>query len=344
MRKEADPRAVARSDAAEALRVLVVTNMWPKADRPSYGSFVAAEVKALGEAGVGVQVHVIAGDTNPLTYATDIAAIRRLVRSGRFDIVHAHYGLAGWTACWQPLPLVVSFCGTDLMGGRGERGARAQVARLATRMSWVAARRARGIICKSEALRATLPRAQDRNRAVVLANGVDLTLFAPGDRDAARRRLGWAQDELVVLFPYDPARLVKRYTLAAAAVEEARRQVPGARLLTVANVPQRQMPDFYQAADCLLVTSRYEGSPNTVKEALACGLPVVSVDVGDTRPWLERVPGCVLAEPDAARLGAAVGEVLRRRERLDTSAILAELDQRGAVARLIDCYRTVLAR
>ncbi|HET7602686.1 MAG TPA: glycosyltransferase [Gemmatimonadales bacterium] len=324
--------------------MLVVTNMWPRADRPSYGSFVAAEAKALAEAGVDVHVHVIAGDTNPLSYATDIASIRRQARSGCFDIVHAHYGLAGWTASWQPLPLVVSFCGTDLLGGHAERGARALIARLATRMSWVAARRARVIICKSEALRARLPRAEDRERAVVLANGVNLSLFAPGDRDAARRRLGWSLDEPIVLFPYDPARQVKRYALAAAAVAEGRRRVSDARLVTVANVPQQQMPDFYRAADCLLVTSRYEGSPNTVKEALACGLPVVSVDVGDARAWTTRVQGCSIVAAEPGPLGAAVADVLSRRDRLNPGAIRPLLDQRTTTARLVECYRSALTQ
>ena len=105
-----------------------------------------------------------------------------------------------------------------------------------------------------------------------------------------------------------------------------------------------RMPDYYRAADCMLLTSDSEGSPNVVKEALACGVPVVSVDAGDVRFWLDRVPGCVVAERDPAALAAALECVLDGPGSVDASSVLPELDRANAARRLLAVYHSVRQR
>jgi glycosyltransferase involved in cell wall biosynthesis len=329
---------------AGKLRVLVVTNMWPSLDRPAFGSFVEAQVTSLRSAGIGIDVHVIRGDSHPSAYLTSVPAIIRHARDFGADLVHAHYGLAGWSASFVPRPLVVSFCGDDLLGTPDMAGRPTWKSRIAVRMSHRAARRADAIICKSENLRQALPSLADRKRAEVIPNGVDLSRFRPGDRQEARARLGLAPDTPFVLFPHSTEqRAQKRFDLAAAAVAAAGQQYPGVQLLTVSGVPHQNMPDWYRAADCFLLTSRTEGSPNTVKEALACGLPVVTVDVGDVRRWTERVPGCEIAEPDPASLADAITRVLQRGERVDPAAVIDELGQQVAASRVMDVYRSAVS-
>lgn len=321
------------------MRVLVVTNMWPRDDRPAYGAFVRAQVEALRALGLHVDVHVIAGDRGAGAYAGDIPVLRRVVRRTRPDVVHAHYGLSGWTAAWQRAPLVVSFCGDDLLGTPAARGGLTPRSRLAVGMSRWAATRAAEIICKSAGLAAALPRERDRQRAHVIPNGIDTTLFRPGDRAASRDRLGLEQGEELVLFPHDARQaLQKRFALAEAAMVELRSRRPGARLLQVSGVPHERMPDYYRAADCLLLTSRSEGSPNVVKEALAAGLPVVSVDVGDVRRWVERTAGGLIAHDDAGELAGALDLVLSSGAPVDPAPLLEELDQAAVARRVADVY------
>lgn len=321
----------------------MVTNMWPRTGRESYGAFVVAQVDALRREGVEIDVLVVEGDRNPAAYLAAIPEVGHRARSFGADLVHAHFGLSGWVASWQPYPLVVSFCGTDLLGARGPSGSLTLKSRAMTLMSRRAAARADAIICKSDNLRDALRDPRDRARARIIPNGVDLDRFSRGDQRAARLRLGLDPARPLVLFPYDGEKSPhKRFPLASAAVELVRKEWPDVELLQVREVPHERMPDYYRAADCMVLTSRSEGSPNTVKEALACGLAVVSVDVGDVRRWLEPVPGCSVVSPEPAALAGAIGASLAHRGRVDASVVLPRIADAAIARELLGVYRSLI--
>lgn len=326
------------------LRVLVVTNMYPTPEDPAYGSFVVTQVNSLSRAGVDVAVAFVNGRRNPAAYLGAPFRINRLARTGGFDVVHAHYGLTGFVAAFQPLPLVVTFHGDDLLGTPDARGRLTLKSRLVRRVSYAAAWRADVPICMSEAMRAALPRAADRARARVIPMGVDIERFSAGDRTTARARLGVDLGERLVLFPNTPGEARKRLALAESSIRELAAQGLAARLWVVTGVPHDRMPDYFRAADCLLLTSDWEGSPMVVKEALCCDLPVVSVDAGDVRRWLDVTPGCRLVERDPAAIAAGLRDVLCGPERVDGSAVRDEVSADRVAARVLDVYRAVTAR
>jgi teichuronic acid biosynthesis glycosyltransferase TuaC len=327
---------------ARGLRVLVATNMYPTEASPSYGAFVDDQVQSLRRAGASVEVVFIDGRRGPVIYALAPRRIRGLARSGRFDLVHAHYGLTGWAAMFQDLPLVVSFVGDDLLGTPRLGGRLTVKSRISRRLGQAAARRAAAIICVSENLRQALWNPGDRARAQVIPLGVDTDAFAPGDRRAARLRLGVGVDERLVLFPNTPNEPRKRLDLAERAIARLNPQGLAVRLWVVAGVPHREMPDYFRAADCLLLTSDWEGSPLVVREALSADLPVVSVDAGDVKLWLERVPGCLVVARDPESIAVGLENVLRGTRRIDGTAIRPELAIDRVVARVADVYRAVL--
>ncbi len=326
------------------LRVLVVTNMYPSPRHPSYGAFVENQVRSLVRAGVTAEVAFVNGRRTAAAYALAPLRIRRLARSGRFDLVHAHYGLAGWVASFHGLPLVVTYHGDDLLG-TPRRGGRLTIKSQVNRwLGQMAARHAAALICVSENLRQTLWRPMDRARAKVIPLGVDTEVFAPGDRRVARTKLGLPLDERLVLFPNTPTEPRKRLDLAEAAIAYLNAARIQARLWVVTGVPHDEMPDYFRAADCLLLTSDWEGSPLVVREALSVDLPVVSVDAGDTWAWLGRVPGCRLVQRDPAGIAGGLREVLEGNGRIDGAPIRAEFAIDRVSARVLDVYADVLGR
>jgi glycosyltransferase involved in cell wall biosynthesis len=140
---------------------------------------------------------------------------------------------------------------------------------------------------------------------------------------------------------HNPA--VKDPALAAAAVAEARGYFSDLRYVVLdGSAPPDEIPLYMNAADVLLVTSKTEGSPTVVQEAMACNLPVVSVDVGDVRERLEGVLHCAVVSRDPVALGAALANVLREPRRSDGRVHAGGLAVEAIAAHLAELYRRVL--
>ncbi len=248
--------------------MLAVTNMYPTPGDPAYGAFVRSQMASVAAIGPHVEVDFIDGRKSAWQYARAVPRLRQRVRSGSFDLVHAHYGLTGIVAAVQPLPLVVSFCGDDLLGTPDGHGGTTTKSRAFRWLSQLAALRADAVICKSAELRDALRRADDRRRAWVIPNGVDLELFSPGSRAEARSRLGFDEHEHLVLFPHTPAVARKRVDLAHDAIRELAALGRAARLLLVSGVAQTDMPDFYRAG-CRLVKRNTRAIAEGLAQVLA---------------------------------------------------------------------------
>lgn len=325
------------------MRVLHVVSLGPDGVAPE---FMRQQISRLAEAGVESDVFAFAGSTYsraPHHLPAELGALRTAIRGFRPDIVHAHWGsllaLLSAAGTLGGPPLVITFRGSDINPVPSERTARSLV-RVAC--SQAAAGKAAAVICVSDELRGRLWAA--RGRASVIVDGVDLDRFRPQDAREARRALGWREDERVVLFNVGGRPIDKRLDLAEAAVAEASRVLGTDVRIEGLNghLPHAIMPTLINAADCVLMTSDFEGSPNIVREALACDVPVVSVDVGDVRRWLHGA-GTRLAARDAEALGGAVADLLRsgERPRLGRSKeMFSDIASRDAV---LGVYRQVVS-
>jgi glycosyltransferase involved in cell wall biosynthesis len=179
--------------------------------------------------------------------------------------------------------------------------------------------------------------------AHVIPSGLDFRLFRPIPRDEARRQLGLPPDKRLVLFVGDPALPRKRYDLAQEAVAILNRTLP-AELLLAWGAPHDDIPLFMNACDAFVFTSLQEGSPNVVKEALACNVPVVSVRVGDVPLRLKDVAGCELCADDRPEtIAAALERVLRRNQRVAGRDAVRDLDEGRLTQQVIAIYRSVAA-
>lgn len=302
--------------------------------------FVRREADALRAAGHDVQVFGF-DNRSYRTFFDQALLLRRVAKALRPDIVHAQFGkFNALLAVFSGRAFVITFRGTDINHNTKYSWLRSALGLAA---SQVAASFARGIVCVSREIQSKVWACRWRP-SIVVPTGVDLRLFQPMDRAAARRQLGYGAAERIVLFNAGKNPAVKDPALAAAAVCEAKARVGEIRFVVLDGTAHpSEIPVYMNAADVLLVTSRTEGSPTVVQEAMACNLPVVSVDVGDVRERLEGVSACrVVDSRSPQELGSALAEVLAAGRRSDGGAHARFLGVDAIAARLVGFYQQAL--
>lgn len=266
------------------MRVLVVTNLTPDAAAPQRGRWVSDQIEAMRA--LGVEVELFGFPPGRSQYLPATRRLRALLRGERFDLVHAHYGLAGWCARLAGArPLVVTFHGTDVR----HRVVGPLSRRLARGLDLCAA--ASRALFGAESGRPGLP--SPPGRTAVLPCGADLERFRPLPRAEARSELGLDPVGRYLLFPANPARPEKRHDRAARLAADAE-----AELLTGGGIDPDRMPLWINAANAVLLTSDYEGFGLVAVEALACDVPVLSTPVGVAPRVLAGVEGCLAAPFD----------------------------------------------
>lgn len=232
------------------------------------------------------------------------------------------------------------FLGSDLLGNPTANGCYSRKDALVVHLSRWIARCVDASIVKSPEMRAIVP----ARNVFVIPNGVDFNLFRPMARAEARAALGWRQDGYYVLFGNDPAIPRKGFALAQAAVERLRSRGLPADLMVANGLPQCEVVTRMNASNALLLTSVHEGSPNVVKEAMACNLPVVSTDVGDVAKVVGRTAGCGVCPRDPDALAAALEVALRHPGPTTGRSDMRHLDRVVVARQVIALYESVLQR
>lgn len=289
------------------MRILVVTNMLPAPDAPHAGRYTQQQVEALRRIGLDVEELFIYRRAKGMrVYARLPALLRKAIALFKPDLVHVMYGgimshLVAYVV--RDRPVVVTFHGSDLLGQPHERPVRRFLGACGVIASRQAAKRCHGVVAVAEHLLKRLPENIPSSHIRIIPCGIDLDLFQPIDQALCRERLGWTNDTFHILFQ-NTGDAVKRPHLASTAVERLKGLGVKAELHHLRGVSYNQVPIWLNASDVLLVTSYHEGSPTIVKEALACNLPIVSLDVGDVRERISGTEGCYMALPDAHDLSA----------------------------------------
>ena len=327
------------------MRVLTVTNMYPSELRPSFGAFVKSQVESLIAIGHTVEVLFIDGSHSTLNYMKGFHDVNRAIEDFRPDVIHAHYGLTGFVAAYpgDSKPLVLSLCGDDVLGTPTPGGGLTLRSRLGLHLSRVACRRAAAIIVKSDEMKSVVTSWGLQN-VTTIPNGVDVDFFRPpsaAERQEARTRLALAPDRLHVLFPHTPYELRKRVDLARQLVTLVR---PVAELHVVYHESRKVLRDYYFASDVMILTSEWEGSPNVVKEAMACDLPTVSFDVGDAS-WLAAGTKShrIVPRHDLQAMAHAISDLARTGLRDGSERIRTELSASAVAQRIDGIYSRVAA-
>lgn len=324
----------------DRMHVLIVTTPLPSPGHPNSLAPLNAQIESLRHLGIEVSVLEVRGRTR-LKYLGGIWRLWR--RLSDVDLVHGHHGYCGWVArCQWACPVVISFMGEDTLGMPYRTFAVAAFYRaVALANRWLAAR-ADATIVKSAEMKAAL----QYEKAHVVPNGVNTALFQPMHTPSIRVDLGWAQGKTYILFGANPDDAIKNFPLAQEAVRIAQERLgKPLTLFPLKGIDYNLVPQYMNACDAMIFTSHQEGSPNVVKEAMACNLPIVSVPVADV-PWLfEGASGYKVCRPDADDLARGLMEILTlKKSSINGSKVILDkhLTLQNAAVKVLKIYENIL--
>ena len=274
-------------------------------------------------------------------YYPNIRLLRKHLQKNHYDLIHAHYGFCGIIShlARKSEKLVVSFMGEDLLASYNPKGSITFISRLYVRINLFFAKKFFDfVIVKSEEMAGVLKMPLKK---AILANGVNMDIFKPEAKEEARKRLGIADELKLVIFVSDPSRPEKNWELAKKAFDLI--SFDKKELKALYNIQQQKLPSYYNAADALLLTSYHEGSPNVIKEAIACNCPVVSTDVGDVREVIGNIAGCSVTSFDAEEIASALENIYSSGRRINgRETIFDKLDSRLVARKLISLYQEII--
>ena len=346
------------------MKILILASLNSHAGKMA--PFIAEQAEALQAAGCEVVYFGVMGK-GIVGYLKQLPRLRRMIREQHIDLVHAHYGLCCLLANLQRLvPVVSTYHGSDINSPKVRR-----FSKVAMRLSaWniFVSKRTQDIAF------AEVPQSV-QHKSSLIPCGINLP--APWQQ-LQTQMVGtqtlrqWVNTVLEpnkkhVLFagaldnPVKDPELAKEViriintqaTQSANPVEGQKQEV---QLIELRGYTRNQVNALMYTCDALLMTSKTEGSPQVIKEAMACGLPIVSTDVGDVKERLTtnfQVPtgnpqllsGCYVAKSrhpkEIAKLmedALAYGQRTRGREYI----IKAGLTNKSVVGQLSETYNRIL--
>ena len=304
------------------------------------------QMHSVNEAGVEVDYGHLSARKSPWSLLRAGRAIRRVSASEDVDLLHVLWGSTTGllTTFFSKKPVVISFCGSDLLGNKNERGRLTAFGRINRFLSRWASRRARYCITKSEQMRRMLPPSV-RQRTTAIPNGVNLKGFFPMEKEKARQHLGWDQDKSYVLYFYTPGQVVKNPRMARAVRDRLLRENRNLGWIEATGIAHEELVYYYNASDVMILTSFHEGSNNSLKEAMACNCPIVSVPAGDAEERLKYVsPGGVVPAYDVDTFAGAVQRVLELDRRSNGSDYASAFSLECVAQQVVSVYEKALKK
>nr|WP_295923764.1 glycosyltransferase family 4 protein [uncultured Dyadobacter sp.] len=309
------------------MRILIVcSGNAPGFEFEKHQAFIYDQVKAVEKADAGIWFDYFfirhKGFSGYLKSRQELVA--RLAETN-YDYIHAHFSLSALLANLQrKVPVISTFHGSDI-NVQKLRLISAAVELLSEKTIYVSdLLRKRSLV-------------SSKNKSFVLPCGIDFDIFKIEHKETARKQLGFKPDKKYILFSSAFDNPVKNYPLAREAIGLlANEEI---ELIELKNFSRVQVAQLLSAADAALMTSHTEGSPQFVKEALACNCPVITTDVGDARHWIAGVEGCYLTSYEPADVADKLRKVLSGTVSIRGREAVQSLDNRLIARRLIEIYR-----
>ena len=317
------------------MKVLHIVSSLPSQKKPFDKPFVLSQIESLRRNGVEVDILNLHATRNTVNYFTGILKVSKRVNKEEYDLIHAHYAYCGWSAVFQrKIPIILSLMGSDLYGIPDEKNRQTAMGIINRISTKILVKFVDTIIVKSKRMRHMVR----RDSVFVVPNGVDFEKFKPLKN---QKKYDHSKTKKI-FFLGNPKIARKNFPLALEAVEIVKASNPGIELLAVFGIEQEGVVDLMNSSDVLLLTSLREGSPNVVKEAMACNLPIVSTDVGDVREILNNTDGCYITSFDPEDVAKKIQMALDFGKRTNGREQIRHLEINAVAQKIISIYKQTI--
>lgn len=265
-----------------------------------------------------------------IEYILNIKKLRKYIKANNIDIVHAHYSFSGFfsSLSFSGKPVVCSLMGSDVLGSNFYH----RIINFFNNKLW------NFTIVKSKEMKKLFP------NSVVIPNGVDFKNFRLINKDNASLKTGFNQNEINIIFvATNPNAKVKNINLAKSALEIVKNKVEKrVNLHILSDIAFKDLPYFFNSADMLLLTSFSEGSPNVIKEAMACNCPIVSTNVGDITEVIFETKGCFITNFNAEDVAQKIIKAIKFGKRTNGMKAIRELNSDLISDKIYNLYTNII--
>lgn len=305
------------------MKILVVASY----NKNKFAPFIVEQVEALKQVGCEVDYFGVVGK-GIKGYLSAFAALRKKIKTYKPDVIHAHYGLSGLFANLQrSIPVVTTYHGSDI-----NLPTILRLSKIAIKLS------AWNIFVSQRNVDIALP----KKKYTLLPCGVNMPNYVEEDICAVKQKLNWNQNKKYILFAGAFDNKVKNAKLA----QESVSLLENAELIELKGYTREQVTALFYAVDAFLMTSFTEGSPQVVKEAMACECPIVSVDVGDVAERIEGLEGCYIAQRNPQDIASKLQQALSLKTRTKGRERIIELGLTNDLVakKLVEIYTQILKK
>jgi len=242
--------------------------------------FILEQAESLQKKGVTIDYFLIIGK-GVFGYLKNYPALIKKIKLFQPDLIHAHYGFSGMLAVLQKkIPVVTTFHGSDI----NESGTNFFISKIVEKKS----------IYNIFVNKSLVVKIKSKNKFEILSCGIDLDKIFPLNKEESRKKLGFDLSKKLILFSSSFDNKVKNYPLAKKAVDLLKE----INFIEMKGYSREEVNLLMNACDVLLVTSKNESGPLVVKEAMVCGCPIVTTDVGDVKTVIGNTQGCYITTYD----------------------------------------------
>jgi len=306
-------------------------------------AFIRSQADSLIEMGIELDFYQIKGK-GIKGYLKSIIPLRRFLGSKNYEIIHAHFGFCGVVSALarRKEKLVVSFMGESELAYDKDADNKIFAWLMPYVHKFFAVHIFDHIIFKSENLKNYIKPLWNSS---IVPNGVNIEKFQPTDKSGARRELGIPEQDKIILWIGNKTRTVKGFNIADKAVSIVKNKISGTQFLPLNNIDNTLLSLYYNAADLFLLSSISEGSPNVIKEAMACNCPIVTTPVGDVAETIGNTRNCFISKSwEPKELGMLMLKILENPICTDGRSRIVEkgLSTENVANRIISIYTQLL--